>query len=333
MGLRSGALRIGRGMAVAAVVAGGITPTPVLTSLSSDLVDVLGGDSITITGTNLGSATACTVGGTSATITANTATTLTFTMPAKSAGSHNVQVTTAAGSSNTLSIEVWYPGTETSTTECWGGNAGYTAGEESGTFTGRKAGTLLAEATNFPDAVGGVPDFVRANSDVLKNASNLSAFIGTGDFTVAGVVELDSISSTADPTAVNPWTLEAILAENASDFAIGVSNVAGVWKMFVYVWDSAARRAVATIPSTPGTRIAFIAQKSGGRLYLSVDGGTSFIPGDLCGTSAAMTDFFVGRNDGSMHMDGRVKALVLANDDWSLPVCAKFKKWAALRAA
>lgn len=84
--------------------------TPNLTSLDFDVADTDAGDSITITGTNLSSASSCTVGGTSATITNNTSTTLTFTMPAKAAGSYNVQVTTAAGSSNTLSIEAWNPG-------------------------------------------------------------------------------------------------------------------------------------------------------------------------------------------------------------------------------
>jgi hypothetical protein len=83
--------------------------TPALTSLNFDLADKAGGTPITITGTDLGSATGCTVGGTSASITANTSTSLTFTMPAKTAGSYNVQVTTSAGSSNTLSIEAWSP--------------------------------------------------------------------------------------------------------------------------------------------------------------------------------------------------------------------------------
>lgn len=91
-------------------------PAPALTSLSYDLADTAGGDSITITGTDLDSATSCTVGGTSATITANTSTSLTFTMPAKTAGNHNVQVTTPAGSSNTLSIEAWSPANATSAT-------------------------------------------------------------------------------------------------------------------------------------------------------------------------------------------------------------------------
>jgi len=82
---------------------------PVLTSLNFDLADIAGGASITITGMYLTGATSCVVDVSSATITANTSTSLTFTMPAKAAGSYNVQVTTANGSSNTLTIEAWSP--------------------------------------------------------------------------------------------------------------------------------------------------------------------------------------------------------------------------------
>lgn len=63
-------------------LAGAAAAAPSLTSLNYDLADSAGGDSVTITGTNLTGATACTVGGVSAAITANTATSLTFTMPA-----------------------------------------------------------------------------------------------------------------------------------------------------------------------------------------------------------------------------------------------------------
>jgi hypothetical protein len=56
------------------------------------------------TGTGLDGATSVTVGGTSATITDNDATTVTFTTPAKAAGSHDVVVTTAGGPSDALPL-------------------------------------------------------------------------------------------------------------------------------------------------------------------------------------------------------------------------------------
>lgn len=89
---------------------------PVLVSLDYSLADTYGGDSITITGTDLTDALTCTIGGTSASITANTDTTLTFTMPAKTAGDYDVVVTTAGGASNALSIEAWSPEDATSAT-------------------------------------------------------------------------------------------------------------------------------------------------------------------------------------------------------------------------
>jgi hypothetical protein len=85
------------------------TSVPVLSSLDRNVTSAAGGDLITITGTNLAKATNVNVGGLngSAPITANpTATSLTFKMPARNAGKHNVLVTTGRGASNILSIEV-----------------------------------------------------------------------------------------------------------------------------------------------------------------------------------------------------------------------------------
>lgn len=98
-------------------------PAPVLTSLDFDLASTAGGASITITGTDLDDAISCEVDGvigggwTSATITANTSTSLTFTMPFRLAGTYNVRVTTAGGTSNALSIEAWYP-SQVSAVDC-----------------------------------------------------------------------------------------------------------------------------------------------------------------------------------------------------------------------
>lgn len=91
-------------------------PPPGLGSLDYDQADTAGGESITITGVNLLGASLCTVGLTSASITANTLTQLTFTMPAKTAGTYDVQITTSGGLSNILSIEAWSPASATSVT-------------------------------------------------------------------------------------------------------------------------------------------------------------------------------------------------------------------------
>ena len=117
-----------------------IATPPTLTSLDYDLADTAGGDSITITGTDLWNAIACTVGGTPATITSNTSTSLTFTMPPKSAGIHDVRVTTDEGAGNTLSIETWDPSLPTGCSVLLDGQVGRT---DDGT------GKLLSWAPRF----------------------------------------------------------------------------------------------------------------------------------------------------------------------------------------
>ncbi|GAB3416253.1 IPT/TIG domain-containing protein [Flindersiella endophytica] len=85
------------------------TSVPVLTSLAPNAADTTGGAAVTITGINLANASRVLVGATQATITANTSTTLTFTMPATGAGTHNVLVTTGRGASNILPIQTRNP--------------------------------------------------------------------------------------------------------------------------------------------------------------------------------------------------------------------------------
>lgn len=89
---------------------------PILLSVNFDQGDVAGdGQSIVLTGQNLANAVGVSFGGTAATITANTATTVTCTLPAKSAGVTTVTVSTlGGGTSNGLSFEFWAPTTDSS---------------------------------------------------------------------------------------------------------------------------------------------------------------------------------------------------------------------------
>ncbi|MBX3212310.1 MAG: IPT/TIG domain-containing protein [Labilithrix sp.] len=83
--------------------------SPILATVDHQVADTAGGDAITITGVDLGGATACMVGGTMATITSNTDTSLSFVMPAKAGGVHDVVVITSGGASNSLPLEAWNP--------------------------------------------------------------------------------------------------------------------------------------------------------------------------------------------------------------------------------
>ncbi|NOU48613.1 MAG: hypothetical protein HOO86_16350, partial [Bacteroidales bacterium] len=75
---------------------------PTVTSISPTSGSTTGGTSVTITGTNLTGATAVSFGGTAATgYTVNSATQITATSPAKSAGTVDITITTAGGTSAT----------------------------------------------------------------------------------------------------------------------------------------------------------------------------------------------------------------------------------------
>ncbi len=89
-------------------------PPPAITSLNgATLFDPDGGRVISVLGTNLGGVTSAQIGDgttwTACTIGANTSTAVDITLPTKAAGSWLVRVTTAAGTSNTLSIKSWSP--------------------------------------------------------------------------------------------------------------------------------------------------------------------------------------------------------------------------------
>lgn len=183
-------------------------PEPVLTSLDYDLADVQGGDSITITGTGLGSASSCTVGGTSATITANTATSLTFTTPAKTAGTYDVEVTTPGGT-DTLSsaLEFWSPASITGISRWWDASRGVTTSGSNVTAWADQAAadSFAPQATYEPvySATGfgtGKPGIVfTKGADFLEDSAG-SIFYAAG---LSGFVVAKTTDNTASPGYVN----------------------------------------------------------------------------------------------------------------------------------
>lgn len=210
----------------ASSVTTGGTPAPVLTSLDFDLADAAGGDLVTITGTDLGGATLCTVGGTSASIFLNTPTSLTFTMPAKTAGSHNVQVTTLAGASNTLSIDVWAP-------TAW-------RGPYSGSPWNNTSGAYgLTEATNPPSvgtAVNGyTPVVFDGADDQLANGSTMSTFITTSAFLVWALF-YPTANGGPFAGAANAYANPTIWTASTAHIAFGLRYDGGV-NNYVQVFD------------------------------------------------------------------------------------------------
>lgn len=204
---------------------GGGTPAPVLTSRNYDTFFAAGGDSITLTGTDLGSASSCDVNGSPVTITANDATSLTFTTPAIAAGSYNVTVTTAGGTSNALTVEAY-----DLTSVSW--TARYEA-SYSGSPWVPVAGTAgnLSEATNPATVGAAVNGFTPADFDGvddLLSGANGSSFVAGGagtSSTILALVYVDAVA--ADAVAGSPQLNEGIIALNGAGFVgIGIS-VAG----------------------------------------------------------------------------------------------------------
>ena len=82
------------------------TPTPSVTGISPTSGPTAGGTSVTITGTGFTGATSVTFGSTAATsYTVNSATSITATSPADSAGTVDITVTTSEGTSATSSAD------------------------------------------------------------------------------------------------------------------------------------------------------------------------------------------------------------------------------------
>ena len=178
---------------------------PTVTSISPSAGPTAGGTSVTITGTNLSAATGVKFGNNDATnLTGNTATQITATAPAGSAGPVDVTVTTAGGTSTTSNADKFTyaaPPTVTSISP----SAGPTAGGTSVTITG----TNLAN----PSAV----KFGGSNATVVTpiSATKLTAVsppgsAGAQDVTVTTPGGTSATSSADRFTFVPPPTVTGV---------------------------------------------------------------------------------------------------------------------------
>ncbi|MFM7251853.1 MAG: IPT/TIG domain-containing protein, partial [Ilumatobacteraceae bacterium] len=164
---------------------------PVVTSLSSTRGPLAGGTSITITGANFTGATSVTFGTESATFTVDNPTTITATVPAGTAGTVEVVVTTVGGPSSTglTTNDYRYVGAPTVLTVTPA--AGPIAGGTPITITG----------TNFVDvsaATGVTVNGVLATSVVIVDESTITAVtpanpLGSFDVVVAALGGTSSI--------------------------------------------------------------------------------------------------------------------------------------------
>lgn len=250
------------GLALTVLMTGASSaPTgPVLTSLNRSLSDPAGGSTIVITGTDLDSATGVTWGGAAASITANTSTSCTITTPAKAEGSsYDIVLTTAAGVSNGLPLESWYPGTEATCTLVLQ-KPSYAIVESpptvfTGTWTARKGSNFsYAIPPNVPTDASGAPDYSATGK--LLVGPNLSTFTTatTGGYFV--VANLDSVSAPVANVYDEPCFIgmsgnaRIILTINSSGLRPGIydgayrditafgGDLSGATHAFAMRWDS-----------------------------------------------------------------------------------------------
>lgn len=306
----------------------------VVTSVSSDIADTAGGDSIVITGTGFTGATDVKFGGVSAaSFTVNSSTQITAVTPEVSAGTVDVDVVKAAGT-GTLSacIEFWSPaeltpqvffeGNYVNATGTW--TPRYTAFS-----TGNAGKAIQSNSAKRPAQItGGYPDFDSANSNDLRMTETVAQVYGTGDFSILAVVEIDSIQS----NSATLYNGDGIVTD-PSQF-IGL-HLGGASKDLasLFVWPGSAKYASVDLGTDPiSGRFVLAAKKVSNAMQITKD-GSSWVTGDTSGAPSTTTTspYIGGGSVTGAYLNGRIKTLVLTNTAWSDANIAKFYRWAAAR--
>jgi hypothetical protein len=186
---------------------------PTATSVTPGAGPTGGGTSVTITGTNLTNASAVQFGGSAATsFTVNSATSITATAPAESAGTVDVTVTTPGGTSTTGTPDNYTYVAAPSVTSV-DPKTGPTAGGTSVTISGKnltgatavKFGT--ANATNFTvnsitQITATAPAGTARTVDITVTTAGGTSTTGTADqYTYVGAPTVTGVSPNAGPTA------------------------------------------------------------------------------------------------------------------------------------
>jgi hypothetical protein len=308
---------------------------PVLVSLSIDLGDTLGGDTVVLTGRCFTAATSVTFAGTNAaSFTVDSSTQITAVTPAHVAATGDVVVTTPLGTSTlTSAFEFWSPA-ELAPSSFWDGGS-YTAAPGFWASRSTSSGTVheWRESTYYPDAVGGVPSFVRANADVLSGflhtgpTLSWGATIGTGSCTILIVFDLLDIA-TNQPTAFDN---EALVVDTNAYAGLFVKSTGAV--IFNYE-DPADRSVSVTLSPVTGTKIV-AAKKDAGTLYMRQSQSGGWTAGSAAGVLLnSVLPLQLGLNSypsPDRYINGKVKALVLDDVAWSDADVVKFYKWASTR--
>lgn len=177
---------------------------PTVTSLNTTAGPLAGGTSVVVTGTNFTGASAVTFGGTAATaFTVNTATQITATAPAGTAGAKNLVVTTPGGNGTGTGIYT-YAAAPTITA----------INPNSGTVNGAETIQITGANLNFAGAVGVTFDGVAGTSVTLDSPTQIS--VTTPANAVGGAKNVvvtapgGSVTSVGGYTYLDPPTITGI---------------------------------------------------------------------------------------------------------------------------
>ncbi|AYV46331.1 hypothetical protein CFHF_15635 [Caulobacter flavus] len=188
---------------------------PTVTSISPTAGPTTGGTTVTITGTNLSGATAVTFGATAATgFTVDSATQITATAPANSAGTYDIRVTTVGGTSATSAADQ-YTYVSAPTVTAVSPTAGPTGGGTTVIITGTgfaaasPTGAVKFGATNATYTINSNTQITAtspANAagayDVtVTTVGGTSATSAADQFTYVAAPTVTSVSPTAGPTS------------------------------------------------------------------------------------------------------------------------------------
>jgi len=209
---------------------------PTLTSIdypgTQTAADPAGGESVIIYGTGFATGITCTVGGTSATTTFNSATQITITSPAKTAGQYTVEVTNTDGGTASQANFIQYSGVPIWTTNS--GSLGTV--EEGGTTSFQVTATEGSDTIEYAVTTGSLPSG-------LSLATATGAITGTAPSVSADTTSTFSITATDDENQTS----------SARSFSITVTNIApsDLFNPVLYVGNKPSNNAITGVGFQP----------------------------------------------------------------------------------